>query len=148
MTKGFVLTMDAIMATTIAVVIVIAIVNMLPLASTNYFDKQQLESIGNDFLAVMDLSGKFRSYIGQAASQVNQDLGLQLQILPQTYCGNVTVKIYSGNIGPPTTFTLENSYNNLTAGCIKKQEIIKTKRIFVNFDPQKFGLVEFELWLR
>jgi len=148
MTKGFVLTLDAIMATTIAVAIVITIINMLSLTSVSYFDKQQLESIGNDFLAVMDLSGKFRSYIGQSANQVNQDLGQQLQLLPQTYCGNITVKIYRGNIGPPVTFTLENTYNNFTVGCIRKQEITKTKRIFINFDPQKFGLAELELWLR
>jgi len=148
MTKGFALTLDAIMATTVAFAIVIAIINMLPLASTNYFDKQQLESIGNDFLAVMDLSGKFRSYIGQSASQVNLDLGQQLQILPQTYCGNVTVKIYSGSIGPPLAFSLQGTYNNFTSSCTRKQEITKVKRIFVKFDPQRFGLVELELWLK
>ena len=148
MTKGFALTLDAVMATTVAVAIVIAIINMFPLTSVNYFDKQQLASIGNDFLAVMDLSGKFRSYIGQTSSQINKSLGEELQLLPKTYCGNVTVKIYTGNIGPPITFTLGNTYNNFTSGCIRKQEITKTKRIFVNFDPQRFGYVELELWLK
>jgi len=148
MTKGFVLTLDAIIAITIAISISAVIINTFYAGSVNYFDKQQLGGIGYDLLAVLDLTKKFSSYINQPASSVNPDLGYQLSILPQRYCGNITVSVYTGDIGPPVNFDLENTYNNFTDGCIKNQEITKVKRIFINHDPQKFGLVELELWLR
>lgn len=148
MTKGFVLTLDAIIAMTVAISISAIIINTVHTSSVNYFDKQQLAGIGYDLLAVLDLSGKFSSYIGMGESQVEKDLGQQLQLLPQRYCGNITVSIYEGDIGPPVTFDSENTFNNFTDECTKKQDVTKVKRIFVNHDPQKFGLVELELWLR
>jgi len=148
MTKGFVLTLDAFIAIITAVAISAVIINVIYVGGVSYFDKQQLAAIGYDLLAVLDLSKKFSSYIGMGGSQVEIDLGQQLQVLPQRYCGNISVSIYTGDIGPPVDFTLENVYNNLTDGCTKNQEITKVKRIFVNHDPQKFGFVELELWLR
>jgi len=110
-----------------------------------------LAGIGYDLLAVLDLSGEFNSYIqlGMSQSEIEQNLGQQLQLLPQRYCGNITVSVYEGDIGPPITFDHGGRvYKNVTSDCEKKQDITKVKRIFINHDPQKFGLVELELWLR
>jgi len=148
MTKGFVLTLDAFIAIITAVAMSAVIINIIYTGTVSYFDKQQLGGIGYDLLAVLDLSEKFSSYMGMGESQVETDLGQQLQLLPQRYCGNITVSVYAGDIGPPVNFNLEDAYNNFTDGCTKKQEITKVKRIFVNHDPQKFGFVELELWLR
>lgn len=148
MTKGFVLTLDAFIAIITAVAISAVIINVIYTGAVSYFDKQQLSAIGYDLLAVLDLNEKFSSYIGMSESQAETDLGQQLQLLPQRYCGNITVSIYTGDMGPPVDFTLENAYNNFTDGCTKNQEITKVKRIFINHDPQKFGFVELELWLR
>lgn len=148
MTKGFVLTLDAFIAIITAFAISAVIINIIYTGGVSYFDKQQLASIGYDILAVLDLTEKFSSYIGMGGSQVETDLGQQLQLLPQRYCGNITISVYTGDIGPPINFDLENTYSNFTDGCTKNQEITKVKRIFVNHDPQKFGFVELELWLR
>jgi len=148
MTKGFVLTLDAFIAIITAVAMSAVIINLIYTGAVSHFDKQQLAEIGYDLLAVLDLSGKFSSYIGMGESQVETDIGQQLQVLPQRYCGNITVSIYAGDIGPPINFDLEDDYNNFTNGRTKKQEITKVKRIFVNHDPQIFGFVELELWLR
>ena len=148
MTKGFVLTLDAIIGITIAISISAIVINTFYTGSVNYFDKQQLAGIGYDILAVLDLTEKFSSYMGMSSGEVNRSLGEELQLLPKRYCGNITVSVYTGDIGPPVNFNLENTYNNFTDECVKKQEITKVKRIFVNHDPQKFGLAEIELWLR
>jgi hypothetical protein len=146
--KAFVITIDALMAITIASIMLASILFMIPQASTSNFDKKQLFNLGNDILSVMDTSRRLSYYVGQSAGFVNEDLGFYVGLLPKTFCGNLTVKTYDGSIGPPPSFNLDKTYNNFTQNCEKKNEYIKVKRIFINYENEKYGLAEFELWLR
>jgi len=153
MRKGFVLTMDSVLALTTAIIMSATIIGIISTNQrTDYLSTQQMFSISNDFLAVLDLSNKLNSYVGQPANSVNTDLGLQLGFLPKQYCGNITVSIYDGDKGPPISFSLyANSnppYNNISSGCIRKSDFIKVKRIFIDFDTDTFSIAELELWLR
>jgi len=143
MTKGFVLTMDAVIATFLGVIITAVIISLLAAGSVNYFDKQQLSSIGYDLLAVLDLSGKLDSYIG--GSGVEADLGTQLQLLPENYCGNITVEIYKFQ---NDEFELVEDYTNTSSGCIQSGDISRVKRIFANISEQRYGIASIKLWLK
>ncbi len=150
MPKGFVLTMDAILALSVAIIMSGVIIGIISLSQgVDYSINQQLFYIGNDFLAVMDFSGKLKGYIGQPDSSANPDIGQQLQLLPNQYCGDLALKIYS-TTGNPATIDYNNpeTHGNMTPGCIKRNEAVKVKRIFVQFSPQKFGFAELQMWLR
>ncbi len=146
--RGFAITIDALTALCLATIIFASILTMIPQASINNYNKKQLSNLGNDILFLMDNLGTLSSYVGQSSSYIQESLGYHLTLLPKTFCGNITVKVYSGNIGPPISFTLNNIYSNQTQNCQKAEEFVRVKRMFINYDNQKFGLAEFDLWLR
>jgi len=150
MTKGFVLTMDAALALTTALLMIAVIIGITFTSQISYLDEQQLYGIGNDFLAIMDLSKNFSAYISPGGLNPTIDIGQKLdQLLPKNYCGNVTVSIYSISGNPPTIqFDSPTIYRNTSSNCVKTSDLVKLKRIFVSFDPPRFGLAEMELWLR
>lgn len=146
--KGFAITIDAIIALSLATLMFASILTVIPEASINNYNKKQLSNLGNDILAVMDGTGRLSYYVGQSSSFIQEELGYYLTFLPQTFCGNITLKIYSGNIGPPTSFSLVDSYSNQTQNCAKTNDFVKVKRMFINYENQRYGLTEFDLWLR
>ncbi len=171
MTKGFVLTLDAVLAAIVALTISALIMGMLAVSDINYYEYQGLTSVGNDLLAILDLTGKFNEYTDKTVAEGNADLKSQLNVLPTHYCANATVRLYDSNGG----FTLYKKFNATKSGCLElgdclqkkgcggggcggkeeeecieevKGDFTKVKRIYVDFDNEKFGLVEVELWLK
>jgi len=145
MSKGFVLTLDAVLAATTALIISAVIVTIIATGGVNYFDRLQLSNTGNDLLAVLDISGKLSGYVGGSEAQVEEDLQDRLLLLPFQYCGNITVNVYKYQ---SEEFVLDKDYNAISIGCIKRNETAKVKRIFVNTNKQKYGLAEIEIWLK
>jgi hypothetical protein len=145
MSKGFVLTLDAVLAAVTALIISAAIVTIIAFGGVNYFDRLQLSNTGNDLLAVLDLSGKLSGYVDGSEIQVEEDLQDRLLLLPFQYCGNITVNIYKYQ---SEEFVLDKDYNAVSIGCTKDIEATKVKRLFVNTNKQKYGLVELEMWLK
>ena len=121
--KGFALTIDALMALSLAFIMFIGILSLIPHASINNYNKKQLSNLGNDILSTMDTSERLSFYV------------------------DITLNIYSGNIGPPASFNLLNTYSNYTQNCEKSNDFVKVKRMFINYNQQRYGLAEFELWL-
>lgn len=142
MNKGIILTSDALLAAFTTAIMLTVIVGLLSVNPPIPFDKQQLESIGNDFLSVLQQDKTLNSYIGD--SQADSKLLSQLQLLPDQYCANVTLKIYRYQ----SDFLIDETHNAVKAGCIKGQELTKVKRIFVDYKKDRFGLAEMELWLK
>jgi len=93
--RGFALTIDALMALSIASLMFIAILNLIPQASLTSYNTKQLSNLGNDILSVMDTSEKLSSYVGKSSDFIKQDMGYYINLLPKTFCGNLTLKIYT-----------------------------------------------------
>jgi len=143
MHKGFVFTTDAAIAANVAILLTVILIGFMSI-NASAVSKEKLNSVGNDFLAVLERTGVFNSYIGKTQSAVNADILQQLQILPENYCGNVTVRWYKYSNG----FVLENTFNGVKQNCVKTSEVTKSKRVLVDFPKQKFGIAEIELWLK
>ncbi len=143
--KGFVLTADATLAVVAAILLSAVAVTLYNTSSLPSAESSQLFAIGNDMLTVLFKSGKLQAYVSQSPAAVNPQLGQYLQLLPAQYCGNVTVTTYRYSGGG---FTLQDNFNNVTAGCPKTGDLFKSKRVFAEFDEQRFGLAEMEVWLR
>ncbi len=137
--KGFVLTTDAVFALGIALTSAF-ILTHVPSANALRTDMQQLATVGNDLLSVLQHNKTFNNYIGASETQVTSDMLSRLAILPAQYCANMTVTIYDAD-----NF---NSKSYTAATCSKHGDISKTKRIFADYVKKKFGIVELELWLR
>ena len=146
--KGFALTVDAMLAVTLALIMFATILTTLSQVSVNNFDRKHLYNIGNDMLLLMDKYKTFVSYVGKSTSFVNRDLGNYVELLPENLCGNLTVVIYDGSVGPPVSFTLDNTYYNITQDCQKVDKFTLSKRSFSEFENQKFGIATFEVWLK
>ncbi len=142
--KGFVFTLDAVMAAITAVVMSFIIVNLLSVNTGNFSEREQLSSFGNDILAVLQQEGTLKDYVQQSASTVNSDLQTQMQVFPSQFCGNITLSVYKYQSG----FVLEDIFNATKTGCSKVNDIVKVKRIFTNNDKDRYGLAELELWLK
>lgn len=146
MTKGFVLTLDAVLAAIVALIISILIMSMLSISTINYYEKQGLRSVGNDLLAVLDLTDRFDDYTDMSISEANADLLDQLNILPEHYCAKISVRVFHHNSG----FVLDKRFYATKTNCITEteDELTKVRRIYVDFDDQKYGSAEMELWLK
>lgn len=144
MTKGFVFTLDAVIAATVAIVLLMVIFNVLFLNTTNFFNNQQLASVGNDLFAIMEQNGTFHEYVSKSENVIEEDLQNQMQILPPNYCGNITIKFYKYQNG----FIIDKLANEVKTNCVFSNEKTKVKRVFVDYDKERFGLAEMELWLK
>lgn len=137
--KGFVLTMDAMIAVAVAFTASIAIITIFS-SGVAKPETQQLTAIGNDLLSVLYHNKTFNNYIG-ASETVNADIANKLAILPPQLCGNLTVTVYDAD-----NFASSKQYS--AASCSRNGDISKAKRLFADYNKKKFGIAEVELWLR
>lgn len=143
MSKGIILTSDAFLAVFTTATLLAIVVGLLGMNPPVPYDKQQLASIGNDLLSVLQQNKTFNDYINDPAA--GSKLATQLQILPVNYCGNVTLTIYKYSSG----FVVDGTpINAATFGCVRGQEIVKVKRIFMDYKKARYGMAEMELWLK
>lgn len=141
MNKGFVLTFDATLAVLTTIIMSSVLINMLSSGSANYFDKQRIIHLGNDMLSLLEQDGTFKNYTGKSETEVNSDLLKQLQLLPEYYCANISVRIYDVK-----TESFEKTYT--AKSCEEDKELVVVKRIFADYTEQKFGIAEIGLWLK
>ena len=144
MPKGFVLTLDAALATIIVLVSGLAVAVLLLSGEQGSLARLNSYTLGSDFLLALDKSGKLSDYVGKPEGVVNDDLKQQLSVLPQQYCGNVTLNVYKEQSG----FVLDKSYGAVSDCAPPRQDFSRVKRIFVNFDKERFGLALIDMWLR
>lgn len=150
MTKGFVLTVDAIIATITGITMSAVIMYMLFASNVNYIDRQQLASIGNDFLSVLQQTDYFNTFCTSDCGSCDLAGQLNNLLINTNYCGNITLRVYKYRSNDDE-FEVVNICNGIRSGCTIKQDIVKVKRIFVKYaknPDERFGLVEMELWLR
>ena len=144
MTKGFVFTLDALIALTLAIAIGATAMTALQNYSSTPFAFRHLSAAANDFLSVMEQSGVFNSYVGKSQDFVNGDLRTRLELLPSNYCGDVTLSVYRYSNG----FVLDETYGAVTLGCDTPDQQVNAKRIFLNTDRERYGLAEITVWVR
>ncbi len=135
--KGFVLTFDATIAVSIAIIMAVAIVGII---SAKSYDMRLPHSIAEDLLSAMDASGELQKYAGYSSQQIQQSMQSALQVLPKNLCGNMTISIYDAN-----DFNKVNTYNANT--CQTIAESTNAKRIFADYTKEKFGIIELSVRL-
>lgn len=133
--------MDAMIAAMTALAMASVIAGMISESSATNFNQQQIASTGNDMLAVMQANETFNNYIGKPVDTVNASLRLQLNILPLSYCGNITLKIYDAY-----SFQLKTTYFANTS-CMPGKSVTNIRRTFASYDSQQFGIAELTLGL-
>lgn len=146
MSKGFVLTLDAMMAAILALIISALIMSTLSASNINYYEYQNLASVGNDLLAILDLTGKLDDYTKMTEAEGSNDLRGQLNVFPDHYCSNITVNLYQYNSG----FQLDKTFSATKTGCTYPENKGKgaARRMYVDFDDERYGLAEMEIWLK
>ena len=143
MVKGVVFTIDALAAVVVAAGFFSAIAVLINQQSPAEAQSQPL-NLGSDLLATLQKDGTLKMYLDKGEGEVQNDMGDQLELLPQQYCANFTVYKYKSS---GTNFTLEKTFNTNT-DCGLPQEKVSVKRMFVNFKKQRLGLAELDLWVR
>jgi len=138
MKKGFVLTVDAMAAASVAILMSFVIVG---LASAKSPDMRLMYSAGGDLLSATDANGEMLKYSGYSAAQMQQSLQNTLQALPKNFCGNLTVTIFNAN-----DFTKSSAYSQ--SSCAAGAESSKSKRIFADYNREKFGIAEISVWMK
>ncbi len=139
--KGFVFTLDAMFAIIIAFVASFALITMFS-ANVARGNVGQLAVIGNDILSVLYYNSTFNSYIGAQEAYVNADISAKLSMLPQNFCGNLSVTVYDAD-----NFDNKKQYGAATCSS-KNNDVYKSKRLFTDYNRKKFGTAEVEIWLR
>lgn len=136
--KGFVLTLDAVIAATLALLMSIAIVNFTSVKSQ---DMKLPHSIAEDLLSSMDGKGELLKYPGYASQQIRDSMQEALQVLPESFCGNMTVRIFDAN-----DFDRNDAYSE--SSCNSGSEAFKAKRVFADYTREKFGTIELEIRMK
>lgn len=130
--KGFVLTFDAAVAASIAIIMSVAVVGII---SAKSYDMRLSYSIAGDLLSSMDAAEELQKYAGYSSQQIQQSMQSALLALPKNLCGNMTANIYDAN-----DFSKVSAYNADT--CQTVAESTNAKRIFADYNKEKFGTIE------
>ncbi len=147
MVKGFVFTFDAALAAVLAITLLVIAVNLPSINTGTYFGKSQLYSVGTDFVAILDQNNTFDSYIGKDSTYISNNMQNHLTVLPPNYCANVSIYMYSYSSG----FSLDsgNPFIITKTGCnTPTSDVVRIKRIFMSYSPEKYGKVEIAMWLK
>ncbi len=143
MAKGFVFTIDALLAALLAAAFLSAMAAILNKENPAELQTQPL-NFGNDFLAVLNNDKTLEKYLALGEGEVRNDMSEQLKLLPQQYCANFTVYKYKTE---GAGFALEKTFNSNT-GCFSSNEKVRVKRAFVNFKKQRLGIAEIDMWVK
>lgn len=135
--------MDAMIATITAISMIAVISGLISAANVSNLNEQQLAATGHDLLSVMHINGTLNRYIGMPVAQVNASLEQELQLMPASYCGNITVKIYSSTDFSTPTYTYAAK-----GACSTGSNIMRIKRIFADYNSGQFGVADMTLWLK
>lgn len=141
--KAAILTIDALFAFFLASATFVVVAQTLNYQSPN-LERQNIFNAANDLLAVMQNDGTLASYASQPAAQIQSDLAGKISLLPQNYCGNLTVSIYSARSG---AFSIEKTATAVS-NCGASMQSAKAKRAFYSSSMQLYGIVEMEVWLK
>lgn len=141
--KAAVFTIDALFAVLLASATFAVIAQTLNYNSPG-LEKQNIFSAANDLLAVIQNDGTLSSYAGQSVPNINSDLAKKLLLLPQNFCGNLTVSIYKYQSGG---FNLQKTTSAMR-NCVVGNKTVKAKRVFYDSPSQQYGIAAFEVWLK
>jgi len=140
--RGFVLSMDAMFAAMTALAMAAVLSSLLSASSVTAFNEQQVSSTGNDLIATLQSSNTLNGYIGQSNLSVNTSLQKKLNMLPPNYCGNISVKVFRAD-----NFLLVDQYGAVR-NCTTGASVVVIKRVFADYNKERFGLVELKLGFR
>ncbi|GEM_PF-6349030 len=134
--RGFVLIVDAVIATILLGIFIVIITSELAIApQPNYLFKTS-----SDLLAAMDNAGHLRNISSQTNNQAQALLQLYGDSLPANTGVNFTVNIYTYNNG----FSLSRAVN-YTKGA-KTSEVASVRRLFVDPATGNYGIAYLEVW--
>ncbi len=143
MSKGYIFTLDALIAVILAGVFFTTFVSILNQKSP--LQEQELAlNFGNDLLSSMQQSSTLKRYLEIGEGEVENKMEKNLELLPEQYCANFTIYKYKSE---GTGFTLEKTFNT-NSGCPAADERARAKRMFSNFKKQRLGIAELDLWVR
>ncbi len=140
--KGYVLTMDAMIAAITAIGMSAMIAGILSSMTLTSFNDQQLAATGQDILSVLHMNGTMNRYIGRPVTEVNASLQNVLRLLPASYCANITVTIYR------TSDFQQTARYAATSNCLQSLSSTSIRRIFADYNSERFGLAEMTLWIK
>ena len=135
--KGFILTLDVLMAVLVLVIFTTAL-------SFGLYQQQHiswLPKVSHDYLTVLDKSSLLPDLAGMTESAAETLLGSYINMLPVNVGGKMIVEIYEPKLGD---FNLKMNIS-ATKGSMKEEKI-KTKRIFVNVEEDRYCIATLEAW--
>ncbi|HLE07628.1 MAG TPA: hypothetical protein VI933_03310 [archaeon] len=141
--KGAVFTIDALFALFLASATFLVISQSINYQSPS-LEKQNIFFAANDLLSVMQNDGTLVSYAAMSQQQIESDLETKISLLPENFCGNLTVSIYKYQSGD---FSLQKKSSGLT-GCAGSEQSAKAKRVFYDSSSQQYGVAEMGVWLK
>ena len=142
--RGFILTMDAMIAAMTALTMASVLSTMISESTTGSFTEQQMASTGNDLLAVMQSNDTFSHYIGLPNSTVGPDLYSHLATLPGTYCASMRITVFNKDLTVNNVYSA--SYGGLT--CNTTRSYTQITKMFAEYTREKVGNIQMIISLR
>ena len=145
--KGFVFTLDALLATTIALVILIATYTMIPKGQQDYFLESYQTKIANDILIVLDKSNILETH---DKTLIQNYLA---SALPSNYAAELDVQVYECTAPKCDGFVLSSAirpYSVIVDRSTLEKDSVLAKRGFLSFQNDRikyYSLAELRVWL-
>lgn len=146
--KGFVFTTDALLAMTIAVVIVTSTHSMLSKAWEDYLAESQLTAFANDILIVLDKNETLDT-LNEAKIE-----NMMEEVLPDNYAAEIKIYSYEYEEAKGSFSLADNviaKYPDMTVS----DEFVRARRSFLTFNDiegkmriHRYNVAEIKLWLR
>jgi hypothetical protein len=137
MKRAFILTLDALFATSLLAVFLL----MFPFEFNTPKQNYWLPELGNNFMTAMDKSGVFYNIYNQTNSTAQTALTGNLSTLPPNVAASITVNIY---YGANDVFTLQRTIN-ASKGVLDLNQATYVKRVFTDTYGSHFGIAELVL---
>ena len=140
--KGFVLSMDAIIAVLIAITASAAVLAVLSTSESQSYSDAPLYRAAQDVLTLMDKDGSLRGFFSLTDAEAKGEINATFtNFLPPQMGANMTILVYTYN---NVTFT--NTRNFSFAKGTPGEHVSSARRMFTDVQNSRYGLAIVEVW--
>jgi len=144
MKRGYVFTLDGVVAVSIAILAMMALIFILGSPSYETYFQIPLHRTAQEILTVLDKNGTFKKSFGPGFTNSALNDSIK-EILPPNMNARINLTIYTFN---DPTFTLTNTFAFTVYPGSEPEIKASARRIFAYANASKYGLAVLEVWYR
>ena len=140
MKKGFIISIDAIIALLIAFAMLVSISANFSVSKHSSLADEKLSAVSKDVLTVLEKSGKLENAV---VENKNKELGKYLNKTSENLCFEISVFDFDDNSSALSAVAKKDCKKNQT-----EVSVLSTKRSFFVADNEKFYWAELKSWIK